>query len=298
MRGAARNGFTLLELLVVIAVIAILIGLTLPAVQRARAAAARTECSSHLRQIGLALHAYHDAKKVFPPGMMSRRNAGRMPLSSWLTQILPHIEQQALWATTESAYRQSQNPKYNPPHVGIATVMPLYVCPADGRGDQPQFAPRDQILIALTNYLGVEGRDLYSQDGVLFRDSRVRMADITDGLSNTLMVGERPPSADMQFGWWYAGAGQRGTGSCDMVLGVCEKNVLPVKKGSCPPGTYSFTDGNLNNQCDMFHFWSPHSGGAHFLFADGSVRFLAYSVAPIMPALASRAGGEAVRAPD
>jgi prepilin-type processing-associated H-X9-DG protein len=83
-----------------------------------------------------------------------------------------------------------------------------------------------------------------------------------------------------------------------MILGVREENVMPVTVGSCPPGTYSFGPGNFNNQCDMFHFWSPHSGGGHFLFADGSVHFLSYSAAPILPALASRAGGEAVQVPD
>ncbi len=140
--------------------------------------------------------------------------------------------------------------------------------------------------------LGVSGKDYSTLDGLLFRDSRIRLTDIKDGASNTLMVGERPPSADFQFGWWYAGAGQKFTGSADMILGVEEQNILTVTAGSCPPGTYKFAPGSFNNQCDMFHFWSPHSGGAHFLMADGSVHFLSYSAAPILPALASRAGGE------
>jgi prepilin-type processing-associated H-X9-DG protein len=126
------------------------------------------------------------------------------------------------------------------------------------------------------------------------------MADISDGTSQTLFAGERPPSADFQFGWWYAGAGQLFTGSADMVLGVHERNVLPLSIGyayGCPPGPYSFGPGRMSNQCDMFHFWSPHNGGgANFLFADGSVHFLSYSAAPILPALATRSGGEVIPA--
>src|SRR5206468_12835727 len=117
-----------------------------------------------------------------------------------------------------------------------------------------------------------------------FRDSAIRSADISDGASNTLLAGERPPSTDFQYGWWYAGLGQRLTGSADMLLGVEEPNLLTVTKGSCPPGTYRFGPGRFTNQCDMFHFWSPHSGGANFLFADGSAHFLTYKATPLLPA--------------
>jgi prepilin-type processing-associated H-X9-DG protein len=287
-----------MELLVVIAIIAILVGLTVPAIQRARAAAARTECANHLRQIGLATHQYHDSARRFPSGMYLAGGKSPYRLSSWLTHLLPYIEQAGLWEQTQEAYRITKRPFQNPPHVGLATVIPIFTCPADSRLDTAQFAPRDKFYVAFTSYLGVSGLDLTTNDGILYRDSQVRLADVTDGASNTLLAGERPPSTDFQYGWWYAGIGQRHTGSCDMILGVCEQNKLVVRKGSCPPGTYSFTDGNLNNQCDMFHFWSLHAGGGHFLFADGSVHFLAYSAAPMLPALASRAGGESVQVPD
>jgi prepilin-type processing-associated H-X9-DG protein len=85
-----------------------------------------------------------------------------------------------------------------------------------------------------------------------------------------------------QYGWWYAGIGQRYTGSADMILGVREVNLLPVTPGSCGPGAYSYGPGRISNQCDVFHFWSLHPGGANFLFADGSVHFLPYSAAPVM----------------
>ena len=138
-----------------------------------------------------------------------------------------------------------------------------------------------------------------TKDGVLYQDSRIRLGDIADGTSNTLMLGERPASADLQFGWWYAGVGQAGTGSADLVLGVREQNLQPISGGSpCGPGAYPFSQGGFNDPCAMFHFWSPHPGGANFAFADGSVRFLSYAADPLMPALASRAGGESASPPD
>lgn len=289
--STSRGGFTLIELLVVIAIIGILIALILPAVQKVRAAALRAECLNNLKQIGLAAHQHHDAAKAFPAGM---RGLGPLKFSSWLAALLPYIEQGGLWQITEDAYQQSSSPFKNPPHVGLATAIRIYSCPADGRAEQRGMAPIDKFLVAFTNYLGVSGKDLTTLDGILFRDSHVRMADITDGMSQTLLAGERPPSANLQFGWWYAGVGQKFTGSCDVVLGVEEQNALPITPGSCAPGTYTFEPGRLDNQCDMFHFWSLHPAGAHFAFADGSVRFLRYEAASIMPALASRAGNDIV----
>ena len=290
-----RRGFTLSELLVVLAIIGVLIALIVPAVQKVRAAAARTECANNLKQIGLATHQYHDTNRALPPGMRWQRGKDTMRMSSWLTQILPFIEQQQLWTLALAAYKQTTNPLQNPPHTPMATVVPTYICPGDARVFSTQFAPKDKIFVAFTSYLGVSGKDYTTNDGVLFRDSRIRFADITDGLSNTLLAGERPPSADFQFGWWYAGAGQRFTGSADMILGVEEQNILLVTAGSCPPGSYQFAPGRFSNQCDMFHFWSPHSGGAQFLYCDGTVHFLTNAAAPIVPALASRSGNETVR---
>jgi prepilin-type N-terminal cleavage/methylation domain-containing protein/prepilin-type processing-associated H-X9-DG protein len=293
-----RHAFTLIELLVVLAIVGVLLGLLLPAVQKVRDAAARLQCANNLHQIGLAAHNYHDTTGSLPPGMRSSAVRNQpYPFASWLTMLLPYIDQDNLWKTTVLAYQQSRLPYKNPPHIGLSTVIPIFACPADPRSRQVQFAPIDKFNVALTSYLGVEGQNLHSRDGLLFRDSAIRFLDITDGTSNTLLAGERPASADLQFGWWYAGAGQRYTGSAEMVLGVREPNLLPVTKGSCPPGAYSYAPGKLTNQCDMFHFWSPHIGGAYFLFADGSAHFLPYSAVSMMPALASRAGGEDVELP-
>jgi prepilin-type N-terminal cleavage/methylation domain-containing protein len=206
LRRLDRSAFTLFELLVVIAIFAVLMGLLLPAVQKARDAATRITCTNNLHQIGLAAHQYHDTMGSLPPGMRAPaiRYQPPYPFVSWLTMLLPYIEQDALWNVTVAAYRQSRSPYKNPPHIGLATVVSTFGCPADPRVRQMQFAPRDRFYVALTSYLGVEGQDLSSRDGVLFRDSAVRFADITDGLSNTLLAGERPASADLQFGWLYA----------------------------------------------------------------------------------------------
>jgi prepilin-type processing-associated H-X9-DG protein len=299
VKSAIRRGITLVELLVVAAIITVLIALLVPAVQKIRAAAARSQCANNLKQIGLATQQYHAVNKAFPAGMRYKANPGevRHKYMSWHTQLLPHLDQGPLWQATLDAFDESANPFKNPPHVGFGTLMPVFACPADARTGQLQVALRNKYTVALTSYLGVSGTDLTTLDGILFRDSQIRMADITDGASNTLLAGERPPSTDFQFGWWYAGAGQRSTGSAEMLMGVYEQNVQPVTVGSCAPGSYPFSPGDFGNQCDMFHFWSPHSGGAHFLFADGTVRFIQYSAAPIMPALASRAGGESVELP-
>ncbi|MGL4420562.1 MAG: DUF1559 domain-containing protein, partial [Gemmataceae bacterium] len=151
----------------------------------------------------------------------------------------------------------------------------------------------------LTSYLGVSGTNGASRDGILYQDSRHRLAEVTDGSSSTLLIGERPPAHDFHYGWWYAGLGYDGRGSMDMVLGVREPNMLPVTTGSaCGPGNYPFRAARgVNDPCGQFHFWSLHPGGANFAFADGSVRFLAYDANPIMPALATRAGGESVSMP-
>src|SRR5262249_16574833 len=182
-----------------------------------------------------------------------------------------------------------------PPHADMSAVVRVFICPADGRTNgvvQPE-----GFDVAFTHYLGVIGKDNGARDGVLYLDSRVRLGDITDGTSHTLAVGERPPSPANRFGWWYAGVGQQFDGDADMVLGVAGYRTT-FRAPTCPHGPYAFSAGRDSEMCDTFHFWSQHSGGAHFLMSDGSVHFLPYAAAPLLPALASRNGGEAVALPD
>jgi prepilin-type N-terminal cleavage/methylation domain-containing protein/prepilin-type processing-associated H-X9-DG protein len=292
----SRRAFTLIELLVVLAIIGALIGLLLPAAQKVRAAADRARCANNLRQIGLALHHYHDAQSTLPPGVTSRQPGEPFPRMSWLTRLLPYLEQEPLWRATVAAYTYQRTPYLDPPHVGFGMPVKTFACPADSRALEPK-PTHFGLRAALTSYVGVLGTAWDQTDGVLCLDSRVRLTDITDGTSNTIVSGERPPSADFWYGWWYAGYGQAGTGSGDMLLGARERNRGGGFVTHYPPGPYHFGAGRVTEQCDLFHYWSLHSGGAYFLFGDGGVRFLPYSADAVLPALATRDGGEVVEVP-
>jgi len=292
-----RRAFTMIDLIVVILIIAVLIALLMPAVMRARASAIRTQCANNLRQISVALHNYHALEMSFPPGIESDRPGQPYPFVSWLTLLLPHLEQDALSSQTDSAYKSDPWPFDNPPHIGMDTPIKVFACPADPRVLEAHDTHQG-YRVASTSYVGVLGTAWNHPDGVLFQDSSVRVTDIIDGASNTLIVGERPPSPDYWYGWWYAGSGQSGTGSGDMLLGVTDRYLGGGYASDCPLVSYQFQEGQPGNECDVFHFWSLHPGGANFIFADGSVHFLSYRSAPLLPALATRAGGEVSLPPD
>jgi prepilin-type N-terminal cleavage/methylation domain-containing protein/prepilin-type processing-associated H-X9-DG protein len=299
-RRSSRPGFTLVELVVCIGIVAVLVGIIVPAVQNAREASFRARCQNNLRQLGVAAHTYHDLHGVLPKGHRQLAGAAPDPMfdSGWLLSLMPFLEQDGAYQTAVAAYHADRIPFDNPPHVGMTTVVPVLLCPSDGRITEPQLAPIQKFFVTFTSYMGVAGTQCRKKDGVLFDDSQIRFADVTDGTSTTLLAGERPPSSDFQFGWWYAGDGQDGTGSIEFILGVLEPNLQPVMSGSpCGPGTYSFGPSRFNDPCGKFHYWSPHPGGANFLFVDGGVHFLSYDVQSILPALATRAGNESVMVP-
>ena len=291
MSHPRRAAFTLLELLVVIAVLALLVGLVMAAVMRVRSAATRTQCLNNLRQLGLALHGYHDGTGRLPPGMTA--SGGDFPYLGWPARLLPHLEQPGLWENTFADFRTARQLTQALNHRNVTAVVRLLVCPADGRAVGTDL---DGRTAAYTHYLGNAGTRDSAKEGVLFYDSKINLSDLTDGTSNTLLVGERPPSADGYFGWWYVGYGQDEHGSADFFLRVRETRQT-FRTPTCPVGPYHFGPGDPDNPCDTFHFWSRHPGGANFLFADGAVRFLRYSADDLLPALATRAGGETVEAP-
>jgi prepilin-type N-terminal cleavage/methylation domain-containing protein/prepilin-type processing-associated H-X9-DG protein len=284
-----RKGVTLIETLIVIGILGVLVGLVFAGVMRARESASRTQCANKLRQIALALQNYHSSFSRLPPGLKNGREAGPWAYMSWNCRLLPFLEQNNSWLIAVRAFEIDPDFVHNPPHVLLSTPMPPFNCPSDPIVGEVRKVDKHEF--AYTSYLGVEGTNQFSRDGVLYLNSSVSYSDITDGLSNTLLVGERPPSADGLLGWWYAGIGQSNDGSAEMVLGVreqCLKYFEPV----CLRGPYGFQNGSGNAVCDAFHFWSYHSGGANFAFSDSSVRFLAYSSDSLLPALSTRAGGE------
>lgn len=287
-----RSAITLLELLVVTSIIGVLASLGMAAIQRARMAAITLSCRHQLRQCSLAMHQYHDSLNAFPPGHRSLLNRDGMPFTGWTLELLPWLDQQALSNQARMAFRRVRLPFATPPHT-LDTPVTVFSCPADSRTLEAGISKRTFKRVAFTSYLGVSGIISTTKNGVLYQDSRTRISEIMDGSSFTLLLGERPPSADLQFGWWYAGIGQRLTGSGDLILGVEEPNLLPVVAGSpCGPGTYYFKPSFFQDPCGLFHFWSPHGDGGSFAFADGSVRWISYSARSQLKALASRSGGE------
>ena len=287
-----RRAFTLIELLVVIAIIAILIALLVPAVQKVREAAARTQCSNNLKQLALASHNYHDVYKKFPEAY--RRNP---PYATLYVRLLPFFEQdniQKKWDYANKANNEGSVADGKP----ASQVIPMLLCPSDNLPN-PVYndPPKDW---GMTSYGGCGGIRAYpegeqTRDGIFLsvwssfpQDPGIRMTGIVDGTSNTLMFGERhhfepqDPHLDGWGAWAWNAPG-------DQILGAS----APINY-KLPPGY-----GNPQYKDRINAFGSGHSGGANFALADGSVRFIPDSV-PLstLQALATRSKGEVIQGLD
>jgi prepilin-type N-terminal cleavage/methylation domain-containing protein len=298
-----RSAFTLIELLVVIAIIAILIALLVPAVQKVRAAAARTQCVNNMKQLALGCHNYLDVWKHFPASIgvppstdtPNEDNGGgpdpstNWTTASWVRAITPYIEQNKAWA--------------NQP-------MTIITCPADPRGSN-LVNPND--IHGYSNYVAVCGLDNFSSDGIMYFDwptqmgSKTTVTQITDGTSNTLLMYEIPAGmlgANWGWGWWDSydpGDVSRGVA----VTGLTGEGWL---WGACPapvlfgPGSgYADVNGfgpSDPNMCGLNHSWSFHGGGANMACGDGTVHFFTYDAAQTVLKMGTRAGGEVVQVPN
>jgi prepilin-type processing-associated H-X9-DG protein/prepilin-type N-terminal cleavage/methylation domain-containing protein len=304
-----RVGFTLIELLMVIAIIAVLIALLVPAVQKVRETAARAHCLNNLKQIGIALQSYHDVKKAFPPGYQASASyvdgaTDTAPGWGWAAFVLPYLEKNVI--AGQLALQQPVERS-----VAIQTMLPVYLCPSDlvpiSAVAVPDAFGNTIALAGPTSYAACVGGDESSSfgpdgQGVFYRNSAIRITDISDGTSNTILVGERS-FANAQGIW--AGAVQNG---------VCLRGLYnPCPGGgaaSYPAATLVQAHAHLNNtntdtDGGLDDFSSQHPGGANFLFADGSVRFLrsqtrdnpdgSYTADDLMfQALGTRAQGDVV----
>jgi prepilin-type N-terminal cleavage/methylation domain-containing protein/prepilin-type processing-associated H-X9-DG protein len=261
-RANQRRAFTLIELLVVIAIIAILIGLLLPAVQKVRQAAARTQCLNNLKQLGVALHSYHDANGHLP----CLAFADVSNRWGWAVALLPFVEQEAL-------YNQLGAPNISlalsmpfPATPLLQTRIPTYLCPADP--DRSSTNPNFDNY-GKSNYIASQG--VISFVGDVGRD-HTRLTDITDGTSNTFLVGEREGKTNIAAIW----PGVRKSGGS--VGGVARErpNVpfLGNRGGSCCGGEQP----SPPDPCRRGGFSSGHPDGVNFAFCDGSVRFIHDSV--------------------
>ncbi|MCA9081101.1 MAG: DUF1559 domain-containing protein [Planctomycetaceae bacterium] len=248
----STRGFTLIELLVVIAIIAILIALLLPAVQQAREAARRSQCKNNLKQIGLAMHNYHDTHRTMPLG-------GATDKYAWSVFILPFADQAPLYNAISP---NGQNvPSATANSNRLRTVLSVFKCPSDVGAD---------INANFSNY-GSSNYPVSLQ--IALDNSRVRLRDITDGTSNTVMVGERvlsngdKPFKSMGAIWASkkATAGSMGF-EAKQRIGTPYAGTIP---GCCSGDLTTVTRTNVN---------SLHVGGAHFVLCDGSVRFISDNI--------------------
>lgn len=312
LRRNTHAGFTLVELLVVIAIIGILVALLLPAVQAAREAGRRSQCSNNFKQLGLAVQNYHDTLKAIPPGTAatSLNTAGPAPgAMSWMIYLLPYMEQQPLYNQLSPYFSTTNSADF--PSDLMNSRIPGLVCPSDGNSPQDGLShgggspPPDNNDGFIGNYLGSAGTAIIDTtnstnlNGVFYYRSKVNLASVTDGLSNTMFFSEVrvvPQGRDWRGRYYrtdHLGAmytantvpnprNTDGTLTADQTV-TCEGN----------PGNPSYAPCSANGSAQFIAARSYHPGGVQIALGDGSARFISQTVSlAVWQALATRNGGE------
>jgi len=301
-RRRGPSAFTLIELWVVIAIIAILIALLVPAVQKVREAAARTQCVNNLKQIALGLHNYHDANKKLPPGHVASPFTGYDSgafEATWVTYVLLYLEQGNLYKTADFNRGFGQGTKNHPNNLIDGTLLDILRCPVDNQAPELWYGFLARGSYAGNNGLGTmvestAANIITRPKGVFMMDSKVPLANISDGTSNTAMVSEiiRAPGNDLRGvmhypeGPLYQHTYTPNSSSPDNLRSPCQN----IPRAPCI-GTYT----SWNPRRLIMTARSNHPGGVNLALCDGSVRFVANSVDfSTWQALATYMGGEVI----
>ena len=319
MKRPRPSGFTLIELLVVIAIIGVLVSLLLPAVQQAREAARQTQCRNNLKQMGLAFHNYHDAHQTFPPAYLADYASPAAdpatldgpPGFAWGLLLLPYLDQAPLY----NAFNTNLPAWHASNATPARTTVPVFLCPSATGNDGP-FAIRDQAgdphssgaVFGRSNYVANVGQEEpWGQtigswhavaDGPLYRNSRIRAADVSDGLSNTVFVGEH--SSVLSAKTWVGvvpGAWVHPTQRFKDLVGTQPDAAATLVQCHSGPAAAELHVIHAPNAptCHVCQIYAEHSGGANVLLGDGSTRFISQFIhQPTWAAPNSRAKGEVI----
>jgi prepilin-type processing-associated H-X9-DG protein len=294
---------TLIETLVVVAIIVILIGLLLPAIQTIRQTSQRAQCANQLRQIGLACHAYHDAFGTLPPGYCAEPSADPLATSpgwGWASHLLPYLDQSEL--SQQLDLTQAIEVAANGARLNVVSI---FLCPADSplplSFSITDVNGREVADAAPISYAGCYGSAELDEipgpkEGVFYRNSQIRLSDITDGTSTTIMIGDRA--------WSHAMAPWAGAVNGGIVRGGPRNAWRFSADAAYPAPNFCCVQANAINSTNdpdgsLDEFFSQHSGGVNIVFADGGARFVHQDIHPaVLLALGTRAGGEVVSEAD